>query len=347
MFNGFYPRNCALIASIPSGIFSGDGTHLPGMGRQGADISNKGSAVISGDDGTKLVGYFSPNDTGTVVGSTYENLVTGQKDLAIYNGMSYNSGYVNGAGFHSDTSGTIFDGKPVPDHSLRFVRYFEADGVDDFLGPLEATNYGDQETGLHLNYAGSWSVCMWVNFSEQSWEGSGSDIFSCGPQGVMDWDGYVARMSQTGFNYDFSEQVGQTNSYSYIRPVEKDRWYFVSFENNGLTYLDDATEGFTIAVDGKVLPHATVGGPYSRQMKTDALYVGASYSTYQVDSDVFERNYSYARSGVKFGKIMVYSGDIGINRIIQNYVATREDYNRHSGEKNPYFVERAGKTFTY
>jgi hypothetical protein len=47
----------------------------------------------------------------------------------------------------------------------------------------------------------------------------------------------------------------------------------------------------------------------------------------------------YARAGAKFGEIMVYSGDIGINRIIQNFMATRETYNRHSGEKNPYFIE--------
>ncbi len=346
MFDGFHARNCALIASIPSGIFSGDGTHLPGMGRQGGSLTAKGSPATGGEEGTKLVGYFSPNDTGTVVGSTYKNLVTGQEDLSIYNGMSYNSGYVNGAGFHSDTSGTIFDGKPVPDHSLRFVRYFEADGVDDYLGPFEATNYEDQETGLFLNYSNSWSMCMWVNFPEQSWEGSGSDIFSCGPQGALTWEGYVARMSQTGFNYDFAEQVGQTNSYSYIRPVEKDRWYFVSFENNGQNYIDDATKGFTIAVDGKILPHANVGGPYTRNMANDALYIGASYSNYQVSEYEFERNYSYAKSGTKFGKIMVYSGDIGINRIIQNYVATREDYNRHSGEKNPYFIENKD-TFTF
>lgn len=337
MFDGFQARNCALIGSIPSGIFSGDGTHLPGMGRQGGSRTAKGSPVTGEDEGSKLVGYFSPNDTGTVVGATYENLVTGQEDLFIYNGMSYTTGFVNGSGFWNETSGADF----------RLTRYFEADGVDDYLGPLEASNYEEQETGLFLNYSNSWAVCMWVNFPEQSWGGSGSDIFSCGPQGVMDWEGYVARMSETGFNYDFAEQVGQTNSYSYIRPVEKDRWYFVSFENNGQSYLDDATNGFTIAVDGKILPHANVGGPYTRNMTNDALYVGASYSTYQVESDVFERNYSYARSGVKFGKIMVYSGDIGINRIIQNYVATREDYNRHSGEKNPYFMEDGGKTFTF
>jgi hypothetical protein len=155
-------------------------------------------------------------------------------------------------------------------------------------------------------------------------------------------------MMQTGFNYDFYESFGlQTNSYSYIRPVEKDRWYFVSFENNGLSYMGDATKGFTIAVDGKILPHSNVGGPFYRNMENDALYVGASYSTYEdVDGDGFERSFSYAQSGAKFGKIMVYSGDIGINRIIQNYVATREDYNRHSGEKNPYFME-SHDTFTF
>ena len=81
MFDGFHARNCALIASIPSGIFSGDGTHLPGMGRQGGSLTAKGSPATGGEEGTKLVGYFSPNDTGTVVGATYENLVTGQKDL--------------------------------------------------------------------------------------------------------------------------------------------------------------------------------------------------------------------------------------------------------------------------
>ena len=326
MFDGFHARNCALLGSIPSGMFSGDGTPLPGLGRAGVGTVDKLGAPI---DGTKLVGYFNPHDTGTVFGSTYKNLVSDQRDLAIYNGMSYTSGFVDGRGFWSETSGD----------SSKLTRYFEADGVDDFLGPLEATNYGDTETGLYLNYEGAWHVSMWVNFPEQSWGYSGSEMFSCGSQGGNDWEGYVARMRATGIEYDFAEQAFITTSASYIKPVEKNRWYFVSFENNGDVSIVDATDGFTIAVDGKVLPHASVAGPYGRKMKTDPIYIGASYEQYEVDSDVFERSYTHARAGAKFGEIMVYSGDIGINRIIQNFMATRETYNRHSGEKNPYFIE--------
>jgi hypothetical protein len=359
MFDGFHARNCALLGSIPSGMFSGDGTLLPGL--CGSGVRSKGDPnVLWGGEhstspppiGTELVGYFNPHDTGTVFGSTYKNLVSGQSDLVIYNGMSYTTGFADGRGFHSETSGAPCPGpeKCVPPKpgEYRLTRYFEADGVDDFLGPLEATNYDDTETGLYLNYKGAWHVSMWVNFPEQSWENSGSEMFSCGPQGFMTWDGYVARMRETGIEYDFAEQAAQTTSSSYIKPVEKDRWYFVSFENNGDKSIDDATDGFTMAVDGKVLPHQNVGGPYNRKMKSDPIYIGASYTQYQVEADVFERSYMYARSGTKFGEIMVYSGDIGINRIIQNFIATRENYNRHSGEKNPYFIEGAGgDTFSY
>ena len=125
-FNMFstQPRNCALIGSIPSGIFSGDGTPLPGLGR--AERGKLGAPI----DGTKLVGYFAPNDTSTVVGAEYKNLVSDEyPHLVIHNGMSYNSGYVNGAGFHSETSGSA---------DFRLTRYFEADGVDDYLGPTES-----------------------------------------------------------------------------------------------------------------------------------------------------------------------------------------------------------------
>ena len=65
-----------------------------------------------------------------------------------------------------------------------------------------------------------------------------------------------------------------------------------------------------------------------------------------MESDVIERSYEYAKSGTKYGKIMIYSGNIGINRIIQNYVATREEYNRHSGQKNQFFIEDPNDTFT-
>ena len=105
-------------------------------------------------------------------------------------------------------------------------------------------------------------------------------------------------------------------------------------------------QGWTIAVDGKVLPLHNANFAVDRVNEHFPLYVGASYSQYEADTDVWERVYDVARSGTKYGKIMVYSGDIGINRIIQNYVATREGYNRHSGEKNPYFVE-GEDTFTF
>ena len=206
MFDGFHARNCALLGSIPSGMFSGDGTLLPGLCASGVRSKGDPNILWGGEHstspppiGTELVGYFNPHDTGTVFGSTYKNLVSGQSDLVIYNGMSYSSGYVNGAGFHSETSGTdLSNPKRFNDSpDFRLTRYFEADGADDFLGPLEATNYDDIETGLYLNYKGAWHVSMWVSFPEQSWEGSGSEMFSCGPQGILTWEGYVARMTET------------------------------------------------------------------------------------------------------------------------------------------------------
>lgn len=332
-FNMFstQPRNCALIGSIPSGIFSGDGTPLPGLGR---GMPGKPGAPI---DGTKLVGHFDPNNTGTVVGAEYKNLVVGQEHLNIRNGMSYTTGFVDGRGFWSETSGTDL---------FRLTRYFEADGTDDFLGPLDATNYGDAETGLALNFEGSWTVCMWVNFAEQAWNDSGSMMFSCGPQQPsLNWGGVAAYAFQTGYNYDFGEQASSVSSKTYIKTIEKERWYFVAYEQNGARNIENTAESWTIAVDGKIQGTKSDNGPFELNGENDPIYIGAKYSQYEVETDVYERNYEYAQSGTKFGKIMIYSGNIGINRIIQNYMATREDYNRHSGEKNQYFVENPNDTY--
>jgi len=205
------PRICALIGSIPSGIFEGDGSILP---------KTTGHAHADGG-GTKLVGYFNPNDTGNVSGSTYNNLVSGEMDLAIYNGMSYGSGYADGRGFWSATSGAS---------DYRLTRYFESDGTDDFLGPM-LSFYGGyipdiQESGLYIN-AGrgptnptggyqddGWAMCMWVNFTKQSWEGSGNVLFSCGAQGVLDDRSLLAHAKQTGFAYEFGcgAQRGETKT---------------------------------------------------------------------------------------------------------------------------------------
>jgi hypothetical protein len=358
------PRNCALIGSIPSGIFEGDGSVLPKT--SGHSASDYG--------GTKLVGHFNPNDTGNVSGSTYNNLASGEMDLAIYNGMSYTTGFVNGAGFHSETSGVILDGKPIFAEDYRLVRYFESDGTDDFLGPMLSffEAYDDvpdiQETGLYLN-AGEgpnsdglggyqddgWAMCMWVNFPQQAWsgllegeEGAGSVLFSCGAEETIDDRSTRAHAHQTGFAYDFGQGATSAGTRTFIKPIEADRWYFVAYQNQGhrnLTYTD---EGITIAVDGKVLPlkHELDSSLYKRG-EANPIYIGAKYEEQQVGSDVFARSYVSSQLGTKFGMMFLYSGEIGINRIIQNYVATRENYNRHSGEKNAYFAEDPTDTYQY
>ncbi|SVE58439.1 uncharacterized protein METZ01_LOCUS511293, partial [marine metagenome] len=228
----------------------------------------------------------------------------------------------------------------------RLTRYFEADGVDDYLGPVESLSYGE-ETGLNLHFEGSWTVCMWVNFPQQSWNNSGSIMFSCGPQSPsLSWGGFKAYAYQTGYNYDFAEQAGVTTSKTYLKTIESERWYFVAYEQDGSRYIENAAKSWTVAVDGKIQPLRNNAGPFNLEGDDTPIYIGASYSQYEVESDVIERNYEYARSGTKFGKIMIYSGNIGINRIIQNYVATREDYNRHSGQKNQFFEEDPNDTFS-
>jgi hypothetical protein len=345
------PRNCALIGSIPSGIFEGDGSILPKT--TGHSTSDNG--------GTKLVGYFNPNDTGNVSGSTYNNLVSGEMDLAIYNGMSYTTGFVDGAGFWSETSGTLFDGKIVDASDFRLTRYFESDGADDFLGPMLSFSEGYipdvQETGLYLNAGDGpsphggyqnhgWAMCMWVNFPQQAWGTSGNVLFSCG-RDAMDDRSTLAYTLETGFAYQFGLGATYADTQTHIKPIEADRWYFVAYQNNGtrsFLYNDDGTE---ISVDGKILPLRHEYGEFLKQGRyAMPIYIGGYYEQYEIDPPLAERAYDVSKSGTKFGMMLLYSGEIGINRIIQNYIATRDMYNRNSGEKDPYFVE-SQDTFTY
>jgi len=109
-----------------------------------------------------------------------------------------------------------------------------------------------------------------------------------------------------------------------------------------LSYSDDGTR---IAVDGKIFPLQNVPGPFTRAGDANPIYVGAHYQQHQIDTDIFARDYQSSQAGTKFGMMLLYSGEIGINRIIQNYIATRDMYNRNSGEKNQYFIE-GEDTFT-
>ena len=52
------------------------------------------------------------------------------------------------------------------------------------------------------------------------------------------------------------------------------------------------------------------------------LLVGATKEVY----GEFEPVYTMGKAGMKIGEVMAYSGDIGLSRVIQNYNATKSNY---------------------
>ena len=338
MFNTF-PRINALVASIPSGIYSGASGHTGASPRLQKDSRTYGG---QGEGGTKLVGYFFPHDTGSVVDGVYKNLVADEDDLYIYNSMAYNSGYVNGAGYHSETSGVVVDDELIHAEDYRLIRYFEADGTDDFLGPRNTgtAGYSAGQSGVQLNWGDTWTVCMWISLSGiRSPNEVGDTLFSAGDIDA-DGDGVYASTYSTGLNMNFmTTSSTQQEWYTDMKVIETGRWHFVAYEDHGGgNSLTTTSQNWNVYIDGRMVPiHRDATSDTSRTSKNN-LYIGAYHWNYLLEGGD-HRTFAVASAETKFGTMMIYSGAIGINRIQQNYIATRAFYNRQSGQKNIWHAE--------
>jgi len=340
MFNTF-PRINALVASIPSGIYSGASGHTGTSPRLQKDSRAQNGG--QDQDGTKLVGYFFPHDTGNVVDGVYKNLVADEDDLYIYNSMAYDSGYVNGAGYHSETSGTdLSNPKRFNDSpDFRLIRYFESDGTDDFLGPRNTGTAGYAgQSGIQLNWGESWTVCMWISLSGiRSPNEVGDPLFSAGDVDT-DGDGVYASTYNTGLNLNYMcTSSTEIDWYTDMKVIETGRWHFVAYEDHGGgNSLSATNQNWNVYIDGRMVPiHRDETSETSRTSR-DNLYVGTYHYNYLFEGGD-HRTFAVASAETKFGTMMIYSGAIGINRIQQNYIATRDFYNRQSGQKNIWHAE--------
>ena len=60
---------------------------------------------------------------------------------------------------------------------------------------------------------------------------------------------------------------------------------------------------------------------YTQTAGYKELLVGATKESY----DGFDPIYTMGKAGMKIGEIMVYSGNIGLSRVIQNYNTTKSN----------------------
>ena len=274
LFKG--PFLTPLVTKTPDEIFSGDGT------------------VMSPQ--CQMRGYWNPEHYAGA-GIIYYNLVSGQRDLELKNGITFNSG--------------------------ESPKCFQADGTDDYIGPVGG-NYNPKFT---IDHGQPWSICLWVKFDVET-----GRMFS--PKNPIVEIGRVLPGSQTnGFVmsewlHSFYSQAGSFNQFvEYVRPPtpKTGEWYFLGATKLG-TNGSHIYSDYDFYVDGRyTITQSNEGSSFqfAHALGLRELSLGRMNGE-AVDGDTSV----YAAPGTKFGEVMVYSGNIGLSRMIQNYNATKEKYNK-------------------
>jgi hypothetical protein len=277
-----------------------------GIASGGASINLSGEVYGEAFVDWELKGYWDPNNVESYAGTgiTYFNLVTGENNLELKNGISLTSG-------------------------LHGLKSFLCDGTDDYIGAISSA-YG---SSFRVGLGQKWSVCVWVKMGNGSFStiddgsvGRGNPIVSFGnlyeegyeiiekPMGggsTPEWGTFIHGIhGSTDRQIDYFGKI----------PNKTGTWYFVS--------ADQVSEGDETLRD-KV--EVSINGAYTEQFDHEAAFTNPGAATDmnigfawgQYSSTV---NSGYAPEDFQFGEIMVYSGSIGNARIKQNYLATRDKY---------------------
>jgi len=265
---------------------------------QTTSLGNSQGEIYSGDGNMlsptcAIMGYWNPENF-SGIGTTYENSVSGQNDLDLVNGIYFNSG--------------------------ESPKNFELDGTNDYIGPIGGA-YG---SSFKVDITEKWSVCMWVKFDTTEEDLTWNPLFSIGEINAGSEGGFEMREANTGFQYD---PANDTQSIELSRPPvpETGRWYFMSVieGNPGASFVDKA---FDVHVDGRYIIQDSEMNYNVQTAGYKELMIGVQRASYEG----FGTIYTTAKAGLKIGEIMVYSGDIGLSRVVQNYNATKPKYNEDS-----------------
>ena len=286
-------QRTALMGSAPSsGIASGGAS---------------GEAFVNWE----LKGYWDPNNVESYAGTgiTYFNLVTGENNLELKNGVSLTSGL----------------------HGLKSFLY---DGTDDYIGAISSA-YG---SSFQINLGNKWSVCLWVKMGSGNFVtidshtvGRANPIVSFGS--LYD-EGYeVCEIPMGGgstpewgtFTHGIHADEDRQIDYFGKIPNKTGTWYFVSAD--GVSEEDDQLRN-------KV--EVSINGAYTEQFDYEAVFQNPSETVDMNIGFVWGQgspldlpdtvNSGYAPEDFQFGEIIVYSGSIGSARIKQNYLATKDKY---------------------
>jgi hypothetical protein len=262
---------------------------------QTTSLGNYQGEIYSGDGNIlsptcAIMGYWNPENF-SGIGALYENSVSGYNDLQLKNGIEFKSG--------------------------ESPKNFESDGTDDYIGEV-AGAYG---SSFRVDLDVPWTVCMWVKFNTTQEDLAGwNPLFSIGEVTTSNEGGFRLNELNTGYQYDVGNDSQSTNLHP--DPPETGRWYFVSVVDGKYnnTYVDKA---FDIFIDGKYIIQ-DAGIMYNQlAAQIQDIRFGAYKESYDGFPDPI---YTTAKAGMKIGEIMVYSGNIGLSRVIQNYNATKLNY---------------------
>ena len=262
---------------------------------QTTSLGNHQGEIYSGDGNMlsntcRLMGYWNPENF-SGIGTVYENSVSGYNDLQLKNGIEFKSG--------------------------ESPKNFQLDGTNDFIGEV-AGAYG---SSFKVDLAKPWTVCMRVKFKTTQEDLTGpSELFSIGEVVANREGGFKLSEVNTGYQYDAGNDTQTTNLHPV--PPETGKWYFISVVDGKYdgTNIDKA---FDISIDGKYIIQ-DAGTIY--YVHTDG-FKDIRFGAYKESYDGFpDPIYTTAKDGLKIGEIMVYSGDIGLSRVIQNYNTTKSVY---------------------
>ena len=260
---------------------------------QTTSLGNSQGEIYSGDGNMlsntcAIIGYWSPENF-SGIGTIYENSVSGQNNLELKNGIEFKSG--------------------------ESTKNFELDGTNDYIGSI-AGAYG---SSFKVDLGVPWTVCMWVKFNTTEEDLLWNPLFSIGEVVAGSEGGFTMHEMNTGFTYVPGVDT-QEEKLTQPPTPETGRWYFVSvIEGPGNAFVDKA---FDIFIDGKYIIQDGSVAYYTQTAGYKELLVGATKESY----DGFDPIYTMGKAGMKIGEIMVYSGNIGLSRVIQNYNTTKSNY---------------------
>ena len=301
-------------------------------------------------DEWELMGYWDPANTGSYPGTgvVYKNLVTGRNDLTLINGPTWITGYED---VYEDEKGFSRAINPV-------VTGFELDGTNDYIGGA-AGGYGDS---FIVDLASKWTVCTWVRtntgtiisgngpatiFSIGNTQTVGGDVPICPGFELFDtWPNDLRQsgVSRFGFNYATNDpdylyiSGNSTTGLGFVNHTGT--WHFVAVEANlgGPGLSDLLGHGSRVYVDGvwqRPTNNAGISSAGTCSFNADKILFGAKYGDPDGGGTDYSPQYTYSNlDGYRYGEIMIYSGNIGSARILQNYQMTKGRY--HTGDGSLY-----------